>query len=86
MFLLSNESTFAESFRTIRKPKKSDSSAGGHFKLVATSHYQESPDVAVPSFYIFNVGEGQGYVIAAADGRTFVHCTRRINGDTHPHE
>ena len=45
------------------------SSAGGHFKLVATSHYQESPDVAVPSFYIFNVGEGQGYVIAAADDR-----------------
>ena len=38
-------------------------------RLVATSHYQEQEDVTVPSFYVFNVGEGQGYIIAGADDR-----------------
>ena len=38
-------------------------------RLVATSHYQEQEDVTAPSFYVFNVGEGQGYIIAGADDR-----------------
>ena len=38
-------------------------------RLVATSHYQEQEYVTAPSFYVFNVGEGQGYVIAGADDR-----------------
>ena len=38
-------------------------------RLVATSHYQERDDVMAPSFYVFNVGEGQGYIIAGADDR-----------------
>ena len=38
-------------------------------RLVATSHYQEREDMTAPSFYVFNVGEGQGYIIAGADDR-----------------
>ena len=38
-------------------------------RLVATSHYQERAGVVAPSFYVYNVGEGQGYVIAGADDR-----------------
>ena len=38
-------------------------------RLVATSHYQERENVMAPSFYVFNVGEGQGYIIAGADDR-----------------
>ena len=38
-------------------------------RLVATSHYQERTDVMAPCFYVFNVGEGQGYIIAGADDR-----------------
>lgn len=43
--------------------------ADGRLKLVATSHYQESPAVAAPCYYVFNVGESSGYVIAGADDR-----------------
>ena len=38
-------------------------------RLVATSHYQEQSDVMSPSYYVFNVGEGQGFIIAGADDR-----------------
>ena len=38
-------------------------------RLVATRYYQEREDVMAPSLYVFNVGEGQGYVIAGADDR-----------------
>lgn len=38
-------------------------------QLVATSHYQERAGLMAPSYYVFNVGEGQGYVIAGADDR-----------------
>ena len=38
-------------------------------RLVATSHYQAQDDVMSPSYYVFNVGDGQGYVIAGADDR-----------------
>ena len=38
-------------------------------RLVSTSHYKVQEDVVAPSFYVFNVGEGHGYVIAGADDR-----------------
>ena len=38
-------------------------------RLVATSHYQDQSDVMSPSYYVFNVGEGQGFIIAGADDR-----------------
>lgn len=43
--------------------------AAENLRLVATRHYQEREDVMAPSLYMFNVGEGQGYVIAGADDR-----------------
>lgn len=49
-------------------PRRS-SAALQHLRLVATNHYQEREGVMAPSFYIFNVGEDQGYIIAAADDR-----------------
>ena len=38
-------------------------------RLVSTSHYQVQKNTLAPSYYIFNVGKGEGYVIAAADDR-----------------
>ena len=38
-------------------------------RLVATRFYQEREGVMAPSLYMFNVGDGQGYVIAGADDR-----------------
>ena len=43
--------------------------AAEDLRLVATRFYQEWEDVMAPSLYMFNVGEGQGYVIAGADDR-----------------
>ena len=38
-------------------------------QLVSTSHYQEREGVLAPSYYVFNMGQKGGYVIAAADDR-----------------
>lgn len=38
-------------------------------RLVSTSHYKVRQNTLAPSYYIFNVGQGEGYVIAAADDR-----------------
>ena len=38
-------------------------------RLVSTSHYRAQQNTLAPSYYIFNVGKGEGYVIAAADDR-----------------
>ena len=38
-------------------------------RLVSTSHYQVQKNTLAPSYYIFNVGKEEGYVIAAADDR-----------------
>ena len=38
-------------------------------RLVSTSHYKVQENTLAPSYYIFNVGTGGGYVIAAADDR-----------------
>ena len=38
-------------------------------RLVSTSHYKVKEKTLAPSYYIFNVGKGEGYVIAAADDR-----------------
>ena len=38
-------------------------------RLVSTSHYKVQDNTLAPSYYIFNVGKGEGYVIAAADDR-----------------
>lgn len=38
-------------------------------RLVNTSHYRTRDEKMAPSYYVFNVGEGQGYVIAGADDR-----------------
>ena len=43
--------------------------AAESLRLVATKYYQEREGVTAPSLYVFNVGEGQGYVIAGADDR-----------------
>lgn len=38
-------------------------------RLVSTSHYKTQNNQIAPSYYVFNVGQGDGYVIAAADDR-----------------
>ena len=38
-------------------------------RLVSTNHYKVQDNTLAPSYYIFNVGKGEGYVIAAADDR-----------------
>lgn len=38
-------------------------------RLVQTSYYKVKEAVSAPSYYVFNVGQNNGYVIAAADDR-----------------
>ena len=38
-------------------------------QLVSTSHYKAQDNTMVPSYYVFNVADEQGYVIAGADDR-----------------
>ena len=38
-------------------------------KLVATSNYNVDASTMAPSYYVFNMSQGQGYVVAAADDR-----------------
>lgn len=38
-------------------------------QLVATSHYETQTGKAAPCYYVFNIGESEGYVIASADDR-----------------
>jgi hypothetical protein len=49
--------------------RRASSVNGNLLQLVATSYYQAQADVMAASYYVFNVGEGQGYVIASADDR-----------------
>ena len=48
-------------------PRRAGAVSESALKLVATSHYLAQEDVMAASYYVFNVGESQGYVIAAAD-------------------
>ena len=50
-------------------PRRAGAVSESALKLVATSHYLAQEDVMAASYYVFNVGESQGYVIAAADDR-----------------
>ena len=38
-------------------------------RLVHTSHYKVQDNMLAPSYYVFNVGQNEGYIIAAADDR-----------------
>lgn len=38
-------------------------------RLVHTSHYKVQDNMFAPSYYVFNVGQNEGYIIAAADDR-----------------
>lgn len=38
-------------------------------QLVQTSYYEAQEHVLAPSYYVFNIGQNEGYVIAAADDR-----------------
>ena len=50
-------------------PRRANAISESSLKLVATSHYQVQKEVMAASYYVFNVGEGQGFVIAGADDR-----------------
>lgn len=50
-------------------PRRANAISESSLQLVATSHYQVQKEVMAASYYVFNVGEGQGFVIAAADDR-----------------
>lgn len=50
-------------------PRRANAISESSLQLVATSHYQVQKETMAASYYVFNVGEGQGFVIAAADDR-----------------
>ena len=50
-------------------PRRANAISESSLQLVATSHYQVQKEVMAASYYVFNVGEGQGFVIAGADDR-----------------
>ena len=50
-------------------PRRAAAIDNDALRLVATSHYLECKGVLAPSYYVFNVGTSQGYVIAGADDR-----------------
>ena len=50
-------------------PRRAAAIDNDALRLVATSHYLERKGVLAPSYYVFNVGTSQGYVIAGADDR-----------------
>ncbi len=50
-------------------PRRANAISESSLQLVATSHYQVQKETMAASYYVFNVGEGQGFVIAGADDR-----------------
>ena len=50
-------------------PRRANAISESSLQLVATSHYQVQKEAMAASYYVFNVGEGQGFVIAGADDR-----------------
>ena len=50
-------------------PRRANAISESSLQLVATSHYQVQKETMAASYYVFNVGEGHGFVIAGADDR-----------------
>ena len=53
-------------------------------RLVATSHYKADDKTLAPSFYVFNINNEQGYVIAGADDRIPVVLGYSLSGSFDP--
>jgi hypothetical protein len=65
-------------------PRRASAISESSLQLVATSHYQVQKEVMAASYYVFNVGEGQGFVIAAADDRVPAVLGYSSNGKFDP--
>jgi hypothetical protein len=65
-------------------PRRANAISESSLKLVATSHYQVQKETMAASYYVFNVGEGQGFVIAGADDRVPAVLGYSSNGKFDP--
>ena len=65
-------------------PRRASAISESSLQLVATSHYQVQKEAMAASYYVFNVGEGQGFVIAAADDRVPAVLGYSSNGKFDP--
>ena len=65
-------------------PRRANAISESSLQLVATSHYQVQKETMAASYYVFNVGEGQGFVIAGADDRVPAVLGYSSNGKFDP--
>ena len=65
-------------------PRRASAINESALQLVATSHYQVQKEIMAASYYVFNDGEGQGFVIAGADDRVPAVLGYSSNGKFDP--